>query len=61
MDRFTRLLTWVSEAARLDWYENLFKASARYELTGHKLDALKTLAAGGVESRLLDVQSHPAV
>ncbi len=52
----TGVLTWVNPAARLEWYEELFRVSCRsYELFGRKLDALKILAAG-VATRFLALQ-----
>ncbi|KAK4141195.1 uncharacterized protein C8A04DRAFT_31294 [Dichotomopilus funicola] len=54
---FTGVLTWVSPAARHEWYEELFRLSrGSYELFGHRLDALKILAAGGVTTRFLELQ-----
>ncbi|PNP49582.1 hypothetical protein THARTR1_09904 [Trichoderma harzianum] len=54
---FTAALAWVSPAARLGWYEDLLGASSwSYELFGHKLDALRVLATGGVSGRFLAVQ-----
>ncbi|KAL7916220.1 hypothetical protein GGI35DRAFT_473516 [Trichoderma velutinum] len=54
---FTAALTWMSPAARLEWYEELLGASLwSYELFGHKLDALKILATGGVSGRFLALQ-----
>ncbi|UKZ74104.1 hypothetical protein TrVFT333_001761 [Trichoderma virens FT-333] len=56
---FTAVLTWMSPAARLEWYEELF-GSARwsYELFGHSLDALKILATRGVTTRFLALQGQ---
>lgn len=54
---FTGVLTWANPVARLEWYEELFRVSCEsYELFGHKLDALKILAAGGVAVRFLALQ-----
>lgn len=54
---FTAALTWMSPAARLEWYKELLGASLwSYELFGHKLDALKVLATGGVSGRFLAMQ-----
>ena len=54
---FTGALTWASPTARQEWYGELFRAaSASYELFGHKLDALKILAVGGVATRFLALQ-----
>lgn len=54
---FTGVLTWASPEARTAWYEQLFKFSREsYEMFGQTLDVLKTLAAGGVESRFLALQ-----
>lgn len=54
---FTGLLTWVNPAARQEWYQELFRVSYEsYELFGHKLDALKILAAGGITVRFLELQ-----
>lgn len=54
---FTGVLAWANPAARLEWYEELFRASCEsYELFGHKLDALKILAAGGITTRFLVLQ-----
>ncbi|KAJ4865093.1 hypothetical protein T069G_01623 [Trichoderma breve] len=54
---FTAALTWMSPAARLEWYGELLGASLwSYELFGHKLDALKILATGGVSGRFLAIQ-----
>ncbi|KAL6795070.1 hypothetical protein J3E68DRAFT_450205 [Trichoderma sp. SZMC 28012] len=54
---FTAALTWMSPAARLEWYGELLGASLwSYELFGHKLDALKILATGGVSGRFLAMQ-----
>ncbi|KAI0872379.1 hypothetical protein GGS24DRAFT_18584 [Hypoxylon argillaceum] len=56
---FTGVLAWANPAARLEWYEELFRASCEsYELFGHKLDALKILAAGGITTRFLVLQSY---
>ncbi|KKO99809.1 hypothetical protein THAR02_08085 [Trichoderma harzianum] len=54
---FTAALTWVSPAARQEWYGELLGASLwSYELFSHKLDALKILATGGVSGRFLAIQ-----
>ncbi|KAL6830097.1 hypothetical protein V8C40DRAFT_273794 [Trichoderma camerunense] len=54
---FTAALTWMSTAPRLEWYWELLGASLwSYELFGHKLDALKILATGGVSGRFLAIQ-----
>ncbi|KAH0531742.1 hypothetical protein TsFJ059_000534 [Trichoderma semiorbis] len=54
---FTAALTWMSPAARLEWYKELLGASLwSYELFGHKLDALNILATGGVSGRFLAMQ-----
>ena len=54
---FTGILTWVSPAARQEWYEELSRLCYEsYEMFGHTLDALKILAAGGVEARFLAMQ-----
>ncbi|KAI0456268.1 hypothetical protein F5B21DRAFT_502462 [Xylaria acuta] len=54
---FTGVLTWANPAARLEWYEELFRVSCgSYELFGQKLDALKIVAAGGVAARFLTLQ-----
>ncbi|KAK4080534.1 hypothetical protein Trihar35433_1639 [Trichoderma harzianum] len=54
---FTAALTWMSPAARVEWYGELLGASLwSYELFGHKLDALKILATGGVSGRFLAMQ-----
>jgi hypothetical protein len=54
MQRFTGVLAWKDQAARQEWYGDLFKISASsYERLGHQLDALKILAAGDIESRFL--------
>ncbi|KAL9484768.1 hypothetical protein ACSS6W_003557 [Trichoderma asperelloides] len=56
---FTGVMIWESPAARIEWYEDLFRLSCEsYELFGHKLDALKLLAAGGSTSRFLALQSQ---
>jgi hypothetical protein len=47
----------MSPAARQEWYKELLGASLwSYELFGHKLDALKILATGGVSGRFLAMQ-----
>ncbi|KAK4077347.1 uncharacterized protein Triagg1_3679 [Trichoderma aggressivum f. europaeum] len=54
---FTAALAWMSPAARQEWYGELLGASLwSYELFGHKLDALKMLATGGVSGRFLAMQ-----
>ncbi|KAL6836243.1 hypothetical protein J3E69DRAFT_373368 [Trichoderma sp. SZMC 28015] len=54
---FTAALVWMSPAARVEWYKELLGASLwSYELFGHKLDALKILATGGVSGRFLAMQ-----
>jgi hypothetical protein len=54
---FTGVLTWANPAARLEWYKELSRVSCEsYELFGHKLDALKILAVGGVTARFLALQ-----
>ncbi|QYS93358.1 hypothetical protein H0G86_000736 [Trichoderma simmonsii] len=54
---FTAALTWMSPAARQEWYRELLGASLwSYELFGHKLDALKIVATGGVSGRFLAMQ-----
>ncbi|KAL2199443.1 hypothetical protein P885DRAFT_67471 [Corynascus similis CBS 632.67] len=56
---FTGVLSWASQAARQEWYDELSKASrGSYELFGHHLDALKLLAEGGVVSRFLALQNQ---
>ncbi|KAH8653531.1 hypothetical protein BX600DRAFT_385995 [Xylariales sp. PMI_506] len=56
---FTGVLTWASPAARQEWYGELFRLSCwSYELFGHTLDAMKILAAGGVETRFLALQKQ---
>ncbi|KAI0103304.1 hypothetical protein GGR51DRAFT_561734 [Nemania sp. FL0031] len=53
---FTGVLTWANPAARLEWYEELFRLSCEsYELFGHKLDALKMLS-GEIVARFLKLQ-----
>jgi hypothetical protein len=58
MERFTGVLVWESSAARLEWYGDLFKRCTSYELFGHKLDALKMLAAGGIEAHFILMQKE---
>ncbi|KAK4240186.1 hypothetical protein C8A03DRAFT_13482, partial [Achaetomium macrosporum] len=54
---FMGVLPWEDPAARREWYEELFRLSCwSYELFGHKLDALKILAARGVTARFLELQ-----
>jgi hypothetical protein len=54
---FTGVLTWKSPEARQEWYEELVRLSGwSYEMFGHKLDALKILAAGGVTASFLEMQ-----
>ncbi len=56
---FTGVLAWKNPAARQEWYEELFKLTCwSYELFGHKLDALKSLASGGIEARFLEMQKE---
>ncbi|KAL6908637.1 hypothetical protein GGI43DRAFT_149888 [Trichoderma evansii] len=54
---FTGVIIWENPDARIEWYGELFRLSCEsYELFGHKLNALKLTAAGGVKSRFLALQ-----
>jgi len=56
---FTVVMRWESPAARLEWYEELFRLSREsYEMFGHTLDALKTVSSGGVTTGFLALQSR---
>ncbi|KAJ8130741.1 hypothetical protein O1611_g2883 [Lasiodiplodia mahajangana] len=53
---FTGVLVWASPAARIEWYEELFRLSREsYELFGHKLDALRLLTED-ITARFLKLQ-----
>lgn len=54
---FTGVLRWENLEATQEWYKELVRLSCwSYEFFGHKLDALKILAAGGVTARFLALQ-----
>ncbi|KAK4223095.1 hypothetical protein QBC38DRAFT_517745 [Podospora fimiseda] len=57
---FTGIICWRSPEARKEWYQELYRlACFSYELFGYKVDALGIIAAGGIESRFVEMQPEP--
>ncbi len=53
---FTVVLAWMNPATKQEWYEELARlARSSYESFGHHIDALGILAAGGVETRFVEL------
>ena len=58
--RFTSIISWESQVARKEWYGKFADRLQFYAHFGHVTDALKILATGDIESRMVILENEDA-